>query len=292
MKIKGIFVLAFVLATGFFLKPVYADSNGEGEKKEKNESKLIQIGKRLINTKNNERNRKDERKREAAASQIYRRREEFLNWVINYLENHEWKPVYNSKAHLLIEILADWNAKEALPLLMEQIDWKLNPDSFPGGEWFTKIMRYPCAVALEEFGGKEIWYSIERRLPIRNKKRNHLMGWVLYEIGPRKGFSKFLILDRWKYAKEESRWEEQSSLETMYRAVDSGDYFWKSSGKDHPNQEENDEEPKKSREIDMEEERRKMMEKHKEWKKKMIEQYQNQGKNGKKQKNNSDKKGK
>lgn len=95
---------------------------------------------------------------------------------------------FRGPRHLAIQQMGFWRLKEAVPLLVDQIDWTLDK-STAGAEMFKMApwAVYPAAKALWDIGGIEVRGAvIEAAVNTDDDRRLRLFGWVLYASDGRK----------------------------------------------------------------------------------------------------------
>lgn len=94
---------------------------------------------------------------------------------------------FRGPRHLAIQQMGFWRLKEAVPHLVDQIDWTLDKSTFPvGGKW-APWAYYPAATALWDIGGIEVRGAvIEAAVNTDDDRRLRLFGWVLFESDGRK----------------------------------------------------------------------------------------------------------
>lgn len=101
---------------------------------------------------------------------------------------HEEGRAFRGPRHLAIQQMGFWRLKEAVPLLVDQIDWTLDKSTagaemFKMGPWAV----YPAAKALWDIGGIEVRGAvIEAAVNTDDDRRLRLFGWVLYASDGRK----------------------------------------------------------------------------------------------------------
>ena len=95
---------------------------------------------------------------------------------------------FRGPRHLAIQQMGFWRLKEAVPLLVDQIDWTL--DKSTAGAGLLKLgpwAVYPAAKALWDIGGIEVRGAvIEAAVNTDDDRRLRLFGWVLFESDSRK----------------------------------------------------------------------------------------------------------
>ncbi len=98
----------------------------------------------------------------------------------------EWGQSYHSPAHLAVEQLGEWRSRESIPLLVKNIDWEIPKETLPVGKKYPAWITYPCAMALNEIGGREVRLAILRTVEVgKSDKTLKLMAWVLHQTeGP------------------------------------------------------------------------------------------------------------
>ncbi|MGB2755917.1 MAG: hypothetical protein WBD75_12140 [Phycisphaerae bacterium] len=94
---------------------------------------------------------------------------------------------FRGPRHLAIQQMGFWRLKEAVLLLVDQIDWTLDKSTFPvGGKW-APWAYYPAATALWDIGGREVRGAvIAAAVNTDDDRRLRLFGWVLFESDGRK----------------------------------------------------------------------------------------------------------
>ncbi|MGB2614871.1 MAG: hypothetical protein WBD63_05200 [Phycisphaerae bacterium] len=100
---------------------------------------------------------------------------------------HEEGRAFQGPRHLAIQQMGIWRLKEAVPLLVDQIDWTLDKSTFPVGDRLAAWAYYPAATALRHIGGREARGAvIEAAVNTDDDRRLRLFGWVLFESDGRK----------------------------------------------------------------------------------------------------------
>ena len=95
---------------------------------------------------------------------------------------------FRGPRHLAIQQMGFWRLREAVPLLVDQIDWTLDK-STAGAEMFKMApwAVYPAAGALRHIGGRAVRGAvIEAAVNTDDDRRLRLFGWVLFESDSRK----------------------------------------------------------------------------------------------------------
>jgi hypothetical protein len=101
---------------------------------------------------------------------------------------HEEGRAFRGPRHLAIQQMGFWRLTEAVPLLVDQIDWTL--DKSTAGIGLLKLAPwavYPAAQALWNIGGIEVRGAvIKAAVNTDDDRRLRLFGWVLYASDGRK----------------------------------------------------------------------------------------------------------
>jgi hypothetical protein len=89
---------------------------------------------------------------------------------------------YASSLHFAVIAAGDWRIEEAVPILIEHIDFALDPESFPIGARFPVSAYYPMASALCRIQGTAVSSNVLELLsqPVEGTKLRSAV-WVLSE---------------------------------------------------------------------------------------------------------------
>jgi len=105
-----------------------------------------------------------------------------LSKIVAESPNRAW----GGPAHLAIEQLGAWRFREAIPLLIANVDWALDKKTLPRGKMFPTIAFYPATIALAQIGGRTVRGPvIEAAANTDDGWKLRLLGWILSEAdGP------------------------------------------------------------------------------------------------------------
>jgi len=95
----------------------------------------------------------------------------------------DWEKKYYGSARIAIDMLAALRAGEAIPVLVENIDWELPSSEMPVGGG-SRLDRFRCMVALCAFGGRQVREAVIEAIEVRarNPMALNLIALVLSEI--------------------------------------------------------------------------------------------------------------
>lgn len=87
---------------------------------------------------------------------------------------------FNGKTHLMLKKIASEKLKEYIPVLVENITWKIDENSLPQGKKYPSWIVYPVAITLRDLGGNEVNEIIINKLNEEgNEEKLKLLTWVL-----------------------------------------------------------------------------------------------------------------
>jgi len=89
---------------------------------------------------------------------------------------------FGSPRNLAIMQMGYWRFEEAAHLLAENIDWRIDPATFPDGMDVHPVACYPAACALHMIGGRAVWAAMVAEIQkTEDDGRLRLCCWVLSE---------------------------------------------------------------------------------------------------------------
>jgi hypothetical protein len=123
-------------------------------------------------------------KRTSAINSIKEARKELSAAIMGEISSldEEQERSYLGRMHLLCGAAAIYRIDDALPQLIERINFSLDPSTYPGGLRLTTASYYPFASALVEIGGNKLTPLLLNKISkTEDEELWRLCAWVLSE---------------------------------------------------------------------------------------------------------------
>lgn len=104
-----------------------------------------------------------------------------LNNLKDLMQKNALDTTHGSSFHYTVEMLGKLRVREAIPMLIKNIDFKIDELTVP--DWHKKSTNsyYPVAVAISEIESPSVWFDMYAQLKeVNDEKVLTLYAWVLY----------------------------------------------------------------------------------------------------------------
>lgn len=159
--------------------------------------------------------------RERAARDLASHRRGMVKALVAAFDSLSKDPskVYGSPFHLTTQVIGEWRIEEAIPTLVQRLEFRLDKSTFPVGDRYPLSAYYPVAEALARIGGKNVRAGVFERLkkPASNDVRL-VSAWILCQTEGEET-ARFLVELAQKKAADP---EEVKNLEALMKLVKGG----------------------------------------------------------------------